>query len=171
METSRRNSAAVYVPTQGIFVIGGWNSMNVEGLRDVSVLTGLSSNVRTTWRWRLIPPMIEPRWQPSAAYANNYIFVLQSFAFRPALEMLLLNTRSSCFQWTVIEYEKATQIPLIPTSIAAFQGHLLITSTSAWPPCFSYHIHHLSKNSFSYYPFLKILMAMFMRHQFQRMQS
>lgn len=119
MPTARHSSAAVHIPLFGDLILGGIAKRN--RLRTAELLNTLEMNNGRDGMWRNIIYMIKPRWNPSAVYFDNCIFVVSPE--ESTMEMLPI--RGGQFgQWTLL---RGCDTPnQWPSSMCVHNGHILL---------------------------------------------
>ena len=93
--------AAVNVPEVGIVTLGGENGPFAERTASVELLSSNLTIDGEEWIWYQLPPMLQPRAFPLAAYCKGRIFVTHSFTSNTDLETLPL-APGRVGQWTRI---------------------------------------------------------------------
>lgn len=125
LHTARAYSAAVYIPSLGVLVVGGDDKAG-EALRSVELLRSITSGGRILRGWEEIDPLVKPRSCVSAAYHEQSVFVAS--IHDDTVEMLpILDDRPG--QWTLLS--GFTTPSDRPFSMCTFNGRLFLAGELA----------------------------------------
>ena len=119
MPTGRHASGAVYVPSLGALVIGGYS----EGyLRTAELLQTELIDCESLWVWKSIDPMIKGRWEPSAIYFDGNVIVTSKW--EDTVEILPISD-GHLGQWTLLS--RCNTPTNFSNSLCVFNGRILLS--------------------------------------------
>ena len=138
MSEPRWFSAAVYIPGEGVLVVGGSNSLKPKGLSLAELLTIKRNNSGDSAKWLERFTMLKPCGWPMATHLNRRVFITERTIFTHEIQVLDLRHKNRG-QWSLIYCDTQFQDNFCLWSIGAFAGKLLLSGELTFLPACLIH--------------------------------